>query len=76
MIGLTGSKEAVVAAAKAYRVYYTKADETEKDYLIDHSIISYLIDPNGDFVAFYGKNTEADDMAKMISEHVRSWSSQ
>jgi protein SCO1/2 len=42
MIGLTGSREACSAAARAFRVYYHKTDETE-DYLVDHSIIMYLI---------------------------------
>merc|ERR1712127_419588 len=38
MVGLTGSKEAVAEAARAYRVYYHKTDEST-DYLVDHSII-------------------------------------
>ena len=42
LIGLTGTKEACAAAARAFRVYYHKTDET-KDYLVDHSIIMYLI---------------------------------
>jgi cytochrome oxidase Cu insertion factor (SCO1/SenC/PrrC family) len=33
-----GTQAEVDAAAKAYRVYYMKTDDT-KDYLIDHSII-------------------------------------
>ena len=42
LIGLTGSKEACAAAARAFRVYFHKTDETS-DYLVDHSIIMYLI---------------------------------
>ncbi len=42
LIGLTGSKEACAAAARAFRVYYHKTDDTD-DYLVDHSIIMYLI---------------------------------
>jgi len=76
MLGLTGSKEQTSAAAKAYRVYFTKANETEKDYLIDHSIISYLVDPSGDFVAFYGKNSDAETMVKEISDHIKHWAPQ
>ena len=46
LIGLTGSKEACAAAARAFRVYYHKTDETS-DYLVDHSIIMYLIGARG-----------------------------
>jgi len=66
-----GTKEEIDVAAKAYRVYYMKTDESD-DYLIDHSIIMYLLDPNGDFVTFFGKNfTEeqlADKLASIVAE--------
>ena len=75
LIGLTGSKEQCAKAARAYRVYYHKTNESSKDYLVDHSIIMYLIDKNGDFVAFYGKNYEARPMAMSILEHMSSPSS-
>ena len=39
MVGLTGSTEAVRAAAREYRVYYMKTEEDGNDYLVDHSII-------------------------------------
>ena len=42
MVGLTGSPEACNAAARAFRVYHHKTDETQ-DYLVDHSIIMYLL---------------------------------
>jgi protein SCO1/2 len=73
LIGLTGAKEACVAAAKAYRVYFTKANQTEEDYLIDHSIIHYLIDPEGAFVGFYGKNMDANAICKSITDQVQKW---
>ena len=45
MIGLTGPPERVTEAAKAYRVYFSKTQDSEDDYLIDHSIITYLVNP-------------------------------
>jgi protein SCO1/2 len=37
-------------------VYFSKTGEAgAKDYLVDHSIIHYLIDPDGEFVTFYGE---------------------
>ena len=38
---------------------------------MDHSIIMYLVDKNGDFVTFYGKNYEAKEMAEAIVEQMK-----
>lgn len=62
--------------ARAYRVYYSKTADSATDYLVDHSIITYLIDPQGAFVTFYGKNWEMDDLADSIARHVKSWAEQ
>jgi protein SCO1/2 len=73
MIGLTGSEEACAAAARAFRVYHHKTDES-KDYLVDHSIIMYLLDPEGEFVTFYGKNNSAEQLATGGAAcDVRAW---
>lgn len=72
LIGLTGSTEQVNAAAKAYRVYHTKTDETE-DYLVDHSIIMYLLDPTGQFVQFFGKNFDAAALSKAVQSQISEW---
>ncbi len=53
----------VKEAARQYRVYYTRAgDDDDEDYLIDHSIIMYLLNPKGEFVTFYGKNYTAEQL--------------
>lgn len=62
----------VKAAAKAYRVYYTKSSDDE-DYLVDHSIIMYLVNPDGEFVTFYGKNFDASTLAQSLQGHLASW---
>ena len=54
-------------------MYYSKTNDEGDDYLVDHSIITYLINPEGDFVTFYGKNTEADVMASNIEGHLKNW---
>eukprot|EP00871_Galdieria_phlegrea_P000850 jgi/Galph1/1766/GphlegSOOS_G438.1 len=70
-VGLTGDPAAVEQVAKAYRVFYSKdRSSSSEDYLIDHSIITYLIGPDGNFVTFFGKNTTADEMAKKIGEYL------
>ena len=62
----------VQEAAKAYRVYFTKTDDS-KDYLVDHSIIMYLMDPKGKFVSFYGKNYTAEQLANAIASQIERW---
>jgi cytochrome oxidase Cu insertion factor (SCO1/SenC/PrrC family) len=68
LIGLTGSPEAIAAAAKAYRVYYRRTDQGSgaSDYLIDHSALTYLVDPQGAVVAYFSHNDSAESMAATI----------
>ena len=70
MVGLTGTPEQVAATAKAYRVYYARGESTGddgKDYLVDHTSIVYLIDPEGRFHGhFAGKNISPETMAERI----------
>ncbi len=48
-VGLTGTPTQVEACARKWRVYYTSPEQYESqdrdDYLVDHSVITYLIDP-------------------------------
>lgn len=57
-------------------MYYSKTADSPDDYLVDHSIITYLIDPHGAFVTFYGKNWEMQDLADSIGRHVKTWAEQ
>ena len=36
----------------------------------------YLINPEGEFVTFYGKNFTAEQLAASIAEHIGSWQKQ
>jgi protein SCO1/2 len=72
MVGLTGSDEAVTAAAKAYRVYFAKA-KTEAEpgeYLMDHTSIIYLMSPDGRYLTHFGHGTSIEAMAKRIRENL------
>lgn len=71
LVALTGSPEQIAAAAKAYRVYYRKAeDDSASDYLMDHSNIVYLMDPEGRFVTHFGGGTGPERMAEQIGEYL------
>ncbi|KAJ1917408.1 3-dehydroquinate dehydratase (3-dehydroquinase) [Mycoemilia scoparia] len=63
---LEGSIDQVRKACKAYRVYFSKPPNIKEnqDYLVDHSIFSYLMDHNGGFVDIYGKDRTSTEMAE------------
>jgi cytochrome oxidase Cu insertion factor (SCO1/SenC/PrrC family) len=44
-------------------------DENDDDYLIDHSIVLYLVGPDGKFLDFFTQATPADAIAAKIREH-------
>jgi len=72
-LGLTGTPEQVTDACKAYRVYHSVADqnhEDEEDYLVDHSIVMYLIGPDGMFIDFYTQMTEPEEAVQRIKDKI------
>ena len=74
LIGLTGTPDEVASIAKAYRVYYAKADNgsSATDYLIDHSSIIYLMGPDGSFVKHMPFTTDAAKLAQELKEALRT----
>lgn len=75
-VGLTGTDEQVQQAAKAYRIYISRsipAGDNDQDYLVDHSIFFFLMDPQGNFMDFFGRNATADEIAQHITKTVRTW---
>ncbi|KAJ1308470.1 hypothetical protein OPQ81_004174 [Rhizoctonia solani] len=76
LIGLTGTYEQVKAACRAYRVYFStppNASEND-DYLVDHSIFFYLMDPKGQFVDAFGKSQTADMVREKVDKAIREYS--
>lgn len=69
-VGLTGSEEAVNAAAKAYRVYSRKVvdQKSPADYTLDHSSIIYVMDAKGEFVMHFTHATSADVLAERLGK--------
>jgi protein SCO1/2 len=69
-VGLTGSPEAIAAAAKAYRVAYSKVENKASagDYSVDHSALAYLMDPEGRYVTHFSYGLSADQMAEKLEK--------
>ena len=64
-LGLTGTTDEVAGAAKAYHVFYQKAGEGP-GYTINHSTITYLMSPRGQFVCVIPYGAPPEVMTKMI----------
>lgn len=64
-VGLTGTTDQVAGAAKAYHVFYQKAGEGP-GYTINHSTITYLMSPRGQFVCVIPYGAPPEVMTKMI----------
>ncbi|KAF3055036.1 Protein SCO1, mitochondrial [Daldinia childiae] len=74
-VGLTGTYEQIKDMCKAYRVYFSTPRDVKpgQDYLVDHSIYFYLMDPEGDFVEALGRQHSPEQAAKVILDHIKDW---
>lgn len=72
MVALTGTPEQVKAAAGAFKVYYSRGkDEGNGAYLVDHSGITYLFDPEGKPLATLPTDQGAAALAGELAKWVR-----
>ncbi|AMD22061.1 HGL279Cp [Eremothecium sinecaudum] len=75
IIGLTGTYEQVKNACKQYRVYFSTPPNIKpgQDYLVDHSIFFYLMDPEGKFIDVLGRQYDEKTGIARIEEHVKAF---
>lgn len=67
IVGLTGTDAEIAAVAKAYRVYYAKAEsKNATTYLMDHSSFLYFVAPDGVFRSLFRQGIGPEAMAKAL----------
>lgn len=74
-VGLVGGFAETKAVCKAYRVYFSTPPDADPkgDYLVDHSIFIYLMDPSGQFVDACGQSISQDEVELKINEAIKDW---
>jgi len=70
ILGLYGTKEQTAQAAKAYRIYYKKVEDTDypDNYTMDHTSFMYLMDKKGNYITHFPYGTSPKVIAKRLTK--------
>jgi protein SCO1/2 len=72
IIGLTGTPEQIVSAAREYQVYYEKG-EGDQDYEVDHTSLIFLMNPAGNLVTTFDEEV---DPKLIVAALQKAWGGQ
>ncbi|MFM6933110.1 MAG: SCO family protein [Novosphingobium sp.] len=73
VIGLTGSRADIDAAAKAFAVYHAKGEEVPGGYLMDHSRGANLFDPDGKPIAVLPIDKGLKEGPAWVAAELQQW---
>jgi cytochrome oxidase Cu insertion factor (SCO1/SenC/PrrC family) len=69
LVALTGTPERIRVTAEHFRVRYRRYAEpgaAPDAYSVDHTVGSYLLGPDGEFITRFAEDTPAEDLAARI----------
>jgi cytochrome oxidase Cu insertion factor (SCO1/SenC/PrrC family) len=68
-VALRGSEEETRRIALSYKVFFEKLRRPETNaYFIDHAALTFLLNRDGEYIAFFPPGTSAERMAVMVRE--------
>jgi cytochrome oxidase Cu insertion factor (SCO1/SenC/PrrC family) len=71
MMGLTGTPKQIAKVAKEYGVFYQIAPgKAPDDYVMDHTVLIYLMDGDGKYITHFGPDATSEQMAEEIRKHL------
>ena len=73
IVALTGSLEAITAAADGFKTGFTRIDTPDSlaEYTMDHTSILYLMDENWSLKTFFTHEATAEQIADCLSEYLQ-----
>ena len=67
LIALTGSLPEIEAVAREYKIYFAKRQQPgTDDYLMDHTAIIYVMNPDGQYVRLFSSKDKPADIADSL----------
>lgn len=74
LIALTGTAEEVKHAGRDYRVYASPGPKDEDgDYIVDHTILIYLVSPDGLFLDYYNRMKNQEQITESVRNHIKTY---
>ncbi len=71
ILALTGTEQQIRAVSKSFRVHRSKVITDKlapEDYLVNHSSLTFLMGPMGEFITLFPHNTAPEKIARVVKE--------
>jgi protein SCO1/2 len=68
ILGLRGTEQQTKQVATQYKTFYEKVSLNDKQYVIDHTAFTYIMNRAGKYLAFFPPGTSPERMEVMVRE--------
>lgn len=68
IVGLTGTNQQIDAIKQKFRIYVkkNKTKDDDKNYLVDHTTLFFLMDENDNYITHFRPDDLSDDLQKFL----------